>query len=299
MTHRDVDLTGKTVLITGSNSGIGKEAAVSLATMGARVILTSRDRAKGRAALDEVRHRSGRDDVLVGDLDLASLASVRRFADWALTEAPRIDVLVNNAGLMTGRRRVTADGFEEMFGVNHLGHFLLTNLLLDRLVASAPSRVVVVSSLAHRFTPRGLRRDDLQSERRFWALSAYSRSKLANALFAVELARRLQGTGVTVNAMHPGTVASNFGGEGDTRFLGSVIGSAGRLVMRTPESGARAIVRLASSPEPAVADTTGAYYSAKFRSRASRAARSRDHARWLWEVSEELVGAVPSEEAAP
>jgi NAD(P)-dependent dehydrogenase (short-subunit alcohol dehydrogenase family) len=283
------DLRERTVLVTGANSGIGKETAVALAAMGARVTITARNPERGRAALDEVRHRSANPDVELASLDLASLASVRAFAEEFLATHPELHVLVNNAGLITGTRRVTADGFEEMFGVNHLGHFLLTDLLVERLVASAPARVVVLTSVAHRVAPRGLRFDDLQSERRFRSFAVYGRSKLANAMHAAELARRLQGTGVTVNCVHPGSISSGFGGDGDTRLLGELVASIGRVVMGTPERGARTPVLLASSEDPRFADATGGYFSHGRRWRPSRAARDEAAARRLWDESARLV----------
>ena len=289
MAKQHEDLSGKVVVITGSNSGIGKESAVALAAMGATVVMTARDQGKGDAALAEVRARSGSDDVVLGSLDLASFASIRAFATWFLDRFDRLDVLIANAGLIMDARRETTEGFEMMFGVNHLGHFLLTDLLRERLVASAPSRVVVVSSIAHRWAFRGLDHDDLQSTRRFNGFRAYGRSKLANALFGFELARRLEGTGVTVNVVHPGSIYSGFGGDGDTGFLGSLIAVFGRIVLRSPKTGAKTQVLLASSTSPRVASVTGGYWSHGRRWRASRQARSRTEARWLWEESSRLV----------
>ena len=189
-------MDGRTVVITGGNAGIGKETAVALARDGARVIFTSRDRSRGPAALAEITERSG-GTVEVMPLDLASLASVRTFAAAVLAATDRIDALVNNAGLVLTDRRVTEDGFEMTFGVNHLGHFLLTDLLRERLIASAPARVVVLASFAHRFAWRGLDFDDLMSERRYSGFDVYARSKLANILFTLELSQRLTGTRVT------------------------------------------------------------------------------------------------------
>jgi NAD(P)-dependent dehydrogenase (short-subunit alcohol dehydrogenase family) len=284
------DLTGKTIVVTGANAGIGLATATDLAAMGATVVMTARDRGKGEAARKEVVRRTGNDQVVVGDLDLASLASVREFAAWFLDEHERIDVLVNNAGLIVDERRETADGFEMMFGVNHLGHFLLTDLLRDRLVASAPARVVVLSSVAHRWAPKGLDRSDLQSTRGFKGAPAYGRSKLANVLFARELARQLVGSGVTVNAVHPGSVNTHFGTDGDTGAMAWWITTFGRYVLRTPEQGARTSVLLASSEDLEVAGTTGGYWSHGRRWRPSKAARDSAAARWLWEESERLVG---------
>lgn len=291
------DLTGKSVVITGANSGIGKETAVGLARLGADVTIAVRNPDKAAEAVAEIRRRSGSDLVDHVSLDLADLGSVRRCADELLDRKDRIDVLVNNAGIICDERRETPQGHEEMFGVNHLGHFLLTDLLLDRLVASAPSRVVILSSLAHRFSPRGLRFDDLQATRSFHMFPVYGRSKLANAMHALELARRLEGTGVTVNCLHPGTISSGFGSDGDTRILGRLISGIGRLVMATPEQGARTPVMLAASQSPRVAGVTGGYFSHGRQWKPSRAARDPEAARRLWEISEQLVGPAPASDS--
>jgi NAD(P)-dependent dehydrogenase (short-subunit alcohol dehydrogenase family) len=285
------DLTGKVVVVTGANAGIGLETSAALAAMGATVVMAARDRGRGEAAVAEVRRRTGNEVVVQGELDLASFASIRAFAEWVLGEFDRLDVLVNNAGLILDDRTETVEGFETMFGVNHLGHFLLTSLLRERLVASAPARVVVVSSLVHRLPVRGLRRHDLQSTGRFNGFLVYSRSKLANAQFALELARRLDGTGVTVHAVHPGSINSHFGGDGDTGAMGWLVARFGRFVLRSPEAGARTQVMLASSTDPKVAATTGGYWSHGRRWRPSRAARNPEAARWLWDESERLVAA--------
>lgn len=287
------DLTGKVVIVTGANAGIGKETAIALARLGATVVMTARNRSKGEEARAEVQRRTGSASVVLGDLDLGSFASVRAFAGWFLGSFDRLDVLVNNAGLITDTRRETADGFEEMFGVNHLGHFLLTDLLRERLVNSAPARVVVVSSFAHRWAVGGLPRADLQSTRSFSAFSTYGRSKLANALFALELARRLGDAGVTVNAVHPGSINSHFGSDGDTGILAWFIKVFGRIVLRSPEAGSRTSVLLASSSDPRITAATGGYWSHGRRWRPSRQARDADQARWLWEESERLVSSVP------
>lgn len=283
------ELTGQVVVVTGANVGIGKETAVALAAMGATVVMTARDPERGVAALAEVRRRSGSDEVELGELDLGSFASVRAFAAWLLDRYDRLDVLVNNAGLITDTRRETSEGFEEMFGVNHLGHFLLTDLLLDRLVSSAPARVVVLSSVAHRLALGGLNRTDLQSEHLFEGLTTYAQSKLANLQFARQLARRLDGTGVTVNAVHPGAVNSQFARDGDTGALGQIVKYLGWLLLRSPKGGAKTSVLLASSPKPRVASSTGGYWSHGFRGRPSKAARNDEECRWLWDESARLI----------
>lgn len=284
-------MSGKTVVITGGNAGIGKEAAVGLAIQGARVVITSRDAGRGADALREIRDRTGSDRVEVMPLDLASTASIRAFATEALERLDRIDVLLNNAGLVVGSRRETEDGFELTFGVNHLGHFLLTDLLLDRLKASAPARVVVVSSHAHKQARKGLDFDDLQSERRYRAFSVYGRTKLANILFVRELARRLEGSGVTVNALHPGFVASRFGRDGD---LGWFIGKVGMPLASpfaiSPEKGALTSIHLASSPD--VEGLSGLYFYKCAPSTPSAAARDDVAATRLWQASEQLLAGV-------
>ena len=286
------DLTGKVAIVTGANAGIGKETAVGLARLGATVVMTARTRSKGEDALAEVQRRTGASSVVLGDLDLGSFASVRALVGWFLGSSDRLDVLVNTPGLTTDPRRETADGFEEMFGVNHLGHFLLTDLLRDRLVASAPARVVVLSSFAHRWAVGGLPRTDLQSTRSFRGFSTYGRSKLANALFALELARQLDGSGVTANAVHPVGINSHSGGGGDWGALGWLIKVTGGYLLRSPEVGARTSVLLASSTDPRIAGSTGGYWSHGRRWRPSRQARDEEQARWLWEESERLVASV-------
>jgi NAD(P)-dependent dehydrogenase (short-subunit alcohol dehydrogenase family) len=209
----DFDIAGATVLITGGNTGIGKETAIDLARRGARVVFTSRDAARGDEALAEIREASGRDDVRCLPLDLADLESVRRCAARFLEDEPRLDVLVANAGinLVRGARQLSKQGHELHFAVNHLGHMLLTELLLERMKACAPARVVSLSSHAYMMCPDGLRFDDLQMESDYRAFQCYGHSKLANILWTVELAERLAGTGVTVNAVHPGYVKTELG----------------------------------------------------------------------------------------
>jgi NAD(P)-dependent dehydrogenase (short-subunit alcohol dehydrogenase family) len=281
----------RVAIVTGANTGLGEETAVGLAAMGFRVVMTSRDPAKGDAARARVRERSGSDDVEVRPLDLASFASIRSFADGVLAAHPAVHVLVHNAGVHLSDRRETAEGFEMTFGVNHLGPFLLTQLLLDRLRASSPARVVVVSSAAHRRAPGGLPFDDLQTERhRYRGFRVYGESKLANVLFTRELARRLtaEGAGVTANACHPGLVATRFGLDGDTHGLFNALSRP--FVQRiglSPAQGAATQIWLASSPE--VADRTGRYFVNAKEARPSHAARDDEAARVLWEASEDLI----------
>ena len=284
-------MNGSTVVITGGNAGIGKETAIGLARLGARVLITSRDEARGARAVEEIRRRSDSSSVDVMTLDLASFASIRSFAAELLDRTDKIDVLVNNAGLILRRRTLTTDGFETTFGVNHLGHFLLTDLLLERLRASAPARIVVVASDAHESAKRGLDFDDLQSERSYRWANVYAKSKLANIYFARELARRLDGSGVTCNSLHPGFVRSEFGQGGD---LGSLFGF-GLKYLAAPfaisqEAGARTSIHVASAPE--LDGSTGGYYVKCGPATPSAVAQDDDAARRLWEASQRLVASV-------
>ena len=280
-------LDGKVVLVTGGNAGVGKETAVGLAARGAHVVITSRNQERGAGAVADIRARSGSDAVEVMPLDLASLPSIHDFARDFLARSERLDVLIDNAGLVMGQRTETEDGFETTFGVNHLGHFLLTNLLLDRLRASVPSRIVVVSSHAHKQARHGLDFDDLQSEQGYKPFDAYSKSKLANIYFARELARRLEGSNVTANALHPGFVASRFGRDGD---MGTMVG-LGMVLVRpfaiNSTKGARTSIWLASAPEGAA--TSGGYFFRCAPSTPSGIAQHDEAARRLWAASEELV----------
>jgi len=275
-------VNGKTVLVTGANTGIGLETAAGLAERGASVVITARDPAKGSAAVDEIRRRTPDASVEAMELDLSRLADVRRFAE-SYTQA--LDVLVNNAGLVLDHRAVTEDGFEMMFQVNHLGPFLLTNLLLPKLKARSPSRIVNVSSTAHRGAKLDF--DDLQSVLNF-SVRVYGTTKLCNILFTRELARRLQGTGVTANCLHPGTVRTGFGKDGDVRGVFALGLKLVRPFLLSPRSGAKTSIYLATSYD--VEAVTGEYFVRSRRATPSAAARDDEAARRLWEVSEELVG---------
>ncbi|MGZ4708716.1 MAG: SDR family oxidoreductase [Acidimicrobiales bacterium] len=280
------DLREKVIVVTGGNSGIGKEAAIALAAMGATLVITARDPAKGEAARAEVRERSDGGTVELMALDLADFASIRAFASELLDRFDRLDVLVNNAGGILSERRHTAQGFEMTFGVNHLGHFLLTDLLLDRLEQSAPSRVITVASVGHRFAMGGLSFDDLQSDLGYRSMDAYAKSKLANILFSNELARRLAGTGVTSNALHPGPVRTGFGSADDTTGIERVTLAIGAPFMISARTGAKTTVHLASSPD--LAEATGGYYVRRKARTPSKQARDEAAARRLWDESEAL-----------
>jgi NAD(P)-dependent dehydrogenase (short-subunit alcohol dehydrogenase family) len=282
-------MAGKTVVITGGNSGIGKAAASALATAGARVIITARNEQRGRDAVADIVAASGSKQVELSLFDLADLSTVRAGAADLLERCPRIDVLLNNAGLILSERRVSAEGFEATLAINHLGPFLLTELLLDRLKASAPSRIVNVASTAHNFARRGMVFDDLMAERSYKAMEVYGRSKLANILFTAELATRLEGTGVTANSLHPGSVATGYARDGDTTgFMAWGVKFYALLpVTLTPEQGARTSVYLCSSPE--VEGVSGRYFAKCKEKTPSANARDGAAAARLWQVSEDLI----------
>lgn len=279
-------MAGKTVLITGANAGIGRETALGLARLGARVIGVSRDRSKGEAAMEYVRRESAGEKVELLCVDLSSMAQVRDLALEVLDRYPRLDVLLHNAGLMQSRRSETGDGFETVFAVNHLAPFLLTRLLLDRLRASAPSRVVVVASRAH---GRGrLDVDDLQTVKRTYrGMQVYSASKLANVLFTRELATRLAGSRVTANCLHPGVVRTHFGIDGDTGGVFRILLALARPFFIDAAKGAVTSIHLASSP--ALAATSGEYFVARRAVEPSPQARDRGLGEALWRHSEELL----------
>ena len=277
-------IEGKTSIITGASSGIGKASAEQLASMGARVVMVCRDMEKGGRAKAEVETKSGSKSVELMHADLASLASVRVFAEEFAKNHDSLHILLNNAGVARPLRSLTIDGFEMTFQVNYLSHFLLTNLLLPTLTKSAPSRIVNVSSVAHYGGHFDF--DDLQMEKGYGVMRAYSQSKLALVLFTHELARRLRGTGVTANSLHPGAVATNIWGDwlGPAAFLGKVT----RLFMLSPEKGAKTQVYLASSPD--VEGVSGEYYEFHGKKESSAESYNQGLAEKLWDVSAKMVG---------
>ncbi|XP_023142836.2 retinol dehydrogenase 13 isoform X1 [Amphiprion ocellaris] len=283
-------INGKTVVITGANTGIGKETARELAKRGGRVIMGCRDMEKCEAAAKEIRGKTLNPHVYACHLDLASTKSVREFAERIKREEKRVDVLINNAGVMRCPAWKTEDGFDMQFGVNHLGHFLLTNLLLDKLKESAPSRVINLASLAHIVGKIDF--EDLNWEKKkFDTKQAYCQSKLANVLFTRELAKRLQGSGVTVNAVHPGVVATELGrhtGMHQSQFSSSVLSPFFSLLVKNPELGAQPSVYLAVSEE--MEGVTGQYYDVMTEKEPAPQALDEEAARRLWEVSSRLVG---------
>jgi NAD(P)-dependent dehydrogenase (short-subunit alcohol dehydrogenase family) len=280
------NMSEKICLVTGASSGIGKVTAKALAGGGATVIMVCRSRDKGEAARDEIVKETGAENVDLMTAEFSDLSQIRRLASDVKSKYPRLHTLVNNAGTYIGERTLTADGYEATFAVNHLGYFLLTVELLDLLKSSAPARVVNVASDAHR--GGHIHFDDQNLENGYSGWKAYGQSKLANVLFTYELARRLQGSGVTANCMHPGVVGTN--------LFNKVGGLAGRIVrlfkpfMRTPEKGADTIIWLASSPE--VEGITGKYFVDRKEQATNPESYDTGVAARLWEVSESMCSSI-------
>jgi retinol dehydrogenase 14 len=282
-------MAGKTVLVTGGSSGIGKATALGLAAMGAHLAITGRDRERTDSAAREIRGAGGGPvDVLIADL--SSPTEVRRLADEALQRLPRIDVLINNVGGYWNSRHVTADGLERTFAVNHLAPFLLTHLLLDRLTHSSPARVVTVSSHAH--AQGRIDFDDLQGERHYSGAKAYNQSKLANVMFTYELAGRLQATPlldqavVTANVVHPGMVSTSFGAE-DPATVQRLLIPMLRHLMKTPPQGAATSIHVAFAPQ--LEQVTGRYFTNSKPKKTSQRSYDKDVAARLWQISADLV----------
>ena len=277
-------MKGKTVVATGATSGIGEEAVLALARMGARIVFVARDAKRAETALDKLERAAPKLRHSAHLADLSSMAEARRVGRLIAESEPRVDVLVNNAGAMFADRRVTAEGLELTFALNHMAYFVLTAALVERLAAASPARVVSTSSLAH----QGMRLDfsDLQCAKSYNGWRAYGRSKLANILFTREAARRLASVGVTANCFHPGFVASRFGsasGGWTSRLM-----PLARAFAITPEQGADTLVHLASSSE--VASVTGAYFVKRKAVQPSAAACDDASAKALWTASESLAG---------
>jgi NAD(P)-dependent dehydrogenase (short-subunit alcohol dehydrogenase family) len=275
----------KVCIVTGANSGIGKATALGLAQMGATVVMVCRDQTRGEEAQKEIKTISGNDAVDLMLAELSSQASIRQLVENIQQHYQQLHVLINNAGGVNLKRRETSDGFEATFAVNYLAPFLLTNLLLEKLKASAPARIVNVSSESHQ--AGYINMDDLQSEQHYKFMRAYGQSKLALVLFTYELARRLQGTGVTANCLHPGFVATNIGQNG--------VGSVGRSIVKlifsrlgiSPEEGAKTSLYLASSPE--IEGVTGKYFAKSIPVRSAPISYDETLQRQLWEESAKLV----------
>jgi len=279
------DVRGKTIVVTGATSGIGLEASMALAKRGARVVMVGRDHSRTEVAVADVTARSGSRDVSHLMCDFSSQASIRGLAAAFRGRHDRLHVLVNNAGAVNKRRRLSADDIEMTFAVNHLGYFLLTNLLLDLVVRSAPARVVTVASIGHRGGTLDF--EDLGLERGYSIMGAYSRSKLANVLFAAELARRLDGTGVTSNSLHPGSVATNIW-SGAPLWTKPIIAVFVRPTLISAERGAAHVVGLAV--DPALDGVTGKYFEEGIESVPAPLARDAALARRLWDVSAGMTG---------
>lgn len=268
-------------VVTGANTGIGKATALALAKQGATVVMLCRSRERGEAARAEIAAEAGRAaELVIGDL--AVQAEIRRAATEIEARWPRLDVLINNAAVMMPKRTVTADGIETMFAVNHLAYFLLTNLLLDRMKASGAARIINVSSNAHRFIKR-FDFDDLQGEKKFATLRAYALSKLENIYFTYALARRLEGTAVTVNAMHPGVIRSEL-----NRSMPPFAVWLFNKFTRPPEEGAATPLYLATSPE--VAGVSGKYFDACREKQTTPITYDVEASERLWELSARLTG---------
>jgi NAD(P)-dependent dehydrogenase (short-subunit alcohol dehydrogenase family) len=279
-------MKGKTVLITGATDGIGKETAFRLAEKGARVVIVGRSRDKGAATVAELKARSRNEAIDFLQADLSVRQEVRRIAAAVTALVPRLDVLINNAGAIVFGRQETDDGFERTFALNHLNYFLLTSELLELLKASAPARIVNVASIAHRRAVLDF--DDLQLNRGYSAWKAYSRSKLANVMFTYELARRLEGTGVTANCLHPGFVRSHFGQNNNlfARLGVSLAMRFGNAI--SVEQGAKTSIHLASSPD--VDGTTGLYFDECQPVKSNRFSYDTAAQKRLWDISAEMVG---------
>uniref|UniRef100_A0A182IUV2 Retinol dehydrogenase 12 n=2 Tax=Anopheles atroparvus TaxID=41427 RepID=A0A182IUV2_ANOAO len=283
--NKDIRLDAKVVIITGANAGIGKEAAIECARRGARVYMGCRDPARMEKARQEILDKSGSQNVFGLELDLASFESIRSFVKTFLSMERRLHVLINNAGVMACPKGYTKEGFEMHFGTNHLGHFLLTNLLLDVLTRSAPSRIVTVSSLGHKWGR--INKDDINAEKDYREWDAYTQSKLCNILFSRHLATRLRGTGVNTYALHPGAINTEL-----MRHLNPCLRTMAKPVFwvffKTPKSGAQ--TTLFCAMEPTIASQTGLYYSDCKLKEPEPHAKDDATAEWLWNISERLTG---------
>jgi retinol dehydrogenase 12 len=281
-----MDISNKVCLITGASGGIGLVTALEIARQGLQVVIVSRDEQRCATASAEIRAKTGNQAVDFLVADLSSQAQVRDLAQRFHQKYHRLDILINNAGGIFIKRKETVDGIELTWALNHLSYFLLTHLLLDTLKASAPARIINVSSNAH--TGGGINFDDLEGKRFYFGWLAYAQSKLANILFTFELARRLESSGVTANVLHPGFVATNFG-YNNRGLVGALIRLSYRFGI-SPEEGARTSIYLATSPE--VEGVSGSYFVKENAARAAKRAYDESIAKRLWQVSEEMTGVV-------
>lgn len=285
MAESRFQMQGKICLVTGATSGLGEVTARELARQGATVVLVARNRAKAESTAEEIRSETGNESVQLYLADLSSQDSIRRLAEEFRSNHERLDVLVNNAGGFFVEYGETEDGIERTFALNHLNYYLLTNLLLDRLKAAAPARIVNVASGAHKGTEMDLEDPNLKGKYSGWR--AYGQSKLANVVFTYELARRLEGTGVTVNALHPGAVATNIGSNNKAWYARPAL-ALFRLFAITPEKGARTSVYLAASPK--IEGVSGKYFANESQVESSAASKDEAVAGKLWSLSESLTG---------
>lgn len=288
MAISQVDLRGKTAVITGASNGLGKAAAFALARMGAALVLICRNRALAESTVAQIARETSNQQVDYLIADLSSQAEIRAVAAELLAGGRPLHILLNNAGALFPERTLSVDGIEMTFALNHLGYFLLTHLLLDRLRQSGAARIVNVASRAHQGARRGLPFDDLQGERHYSAFAAYGQSKLANILFTRELARRLQGTGITANALHPGFVATRFA---HANPLYTFFMTLARPLQRSIDKGSRTLIYLCAAPE--VEGVSGEYFSDCRVVSPSRQAQDDGAARRLWELSAAMVGIAP------
>ncbi|KAM7369705.1 hypothetical protein PAMP_011008 [Pampus punctatissimus] len=279
----DERLDGKTVIITGANTGIGKDTAIDLAKRGAKIIIACRDMVKAEEAVKEIVQNSGNENVIYMKLDLADTKSIRDFAEAINKDEPQLNILINNAGVMVCPYGKTADGFELQIGVNHLGHFLLTHLLIDLIKKSAPARIITVSSMAHSWGSINL--EDINSEKHYDKKRAYSQSKLANILFTRSLAKRLEGTGVTTYSLHPGVVQTDL-----WRHLNGPQQAVMKMIKpftKSPVQGAQTSIYCAV--EPTLEKESGGYYSDCAPANCSAAGRDDELAQKLWELSCQML----------
>jgi NAD(P)-dependent dehydrogenase (short-subunit alcohol dehydrogenase family) len=282
--NENIDMNGKVVMITGANSGIGKETAIELAKMGAIIVMVCRSRERGERALVEIKEKANSEKIELFIADLADQSSIRGMVERFKRKHDKLHVLINNAGVMLSKRTSSPEGYETTFATNHLGHFLLTNLVLDMLKVSAPARIVNVSSSVHKFAK--LNFDDIDSEHKYRGYRTYANSKLFNILFSYDLARRLEGTGVTVNVLHPGVIRTNLGKNNNNKLI-KLMSLIFRLFMKSPEKGARTTVYLASSPE--VENISGEYFVNSKPKKSSKISYEQTLQNELWEISTNLT----------
>ncbi|CAL1265551.1 unnamed protein product [Larinioides sclopetarius] len=289
----EAKLYKKTVIVTGGNAGIGKETALDLAARGAKVVIGCRDTEKGKKAAEDIVRQVPEANIIVKHLDLASFSSIRKFSAEILKSEPHIHILINNAGIMMCPESKTEEGFEMQIGVNHLGHFLLTNLLLDRIKESAPARIVNVASMAYMFGKVSL--DDINMERRYNPVWAYGQSKLANILFTKELARKLEGTGVTTYCLHPGNVETDlyvYLNRKFNRITGFLFNLINKLFFKSPKEGAHTTIYCAVDEK--ISNESGRYYIGCKSVEPMTKARDGAFAKKFWEFSEHLIESVPN-----